>query len=61
MAQGITTAPRPATGSITPRLVTLVIRPAQPTAVGFIPAMDSAKPSSSKSAGAWVRASISPA
>ena len=41
-------------------LVTLVILPAQATAVGFMPAMDKANSNSSKRAGTWVRASISP-
>ena len=47
MIQGIRIAPLLATGSMIPILVTLLIRPALATAVGFIPAMDAAKANSS--------------
>ena len=44
--QGMTMAPLLAAGSMTPILVTLVIRPALATAVGFKPAMEKAKANS---------------
>ena len=47
MTHGIRMAPLAATGSMMPMLVTLVIRPALATAVGFIPAIAKAKANSS--------------
>ena len=47
MTHGIRMAPLAATGSMMPILVTLVIRPALATAVGFMPAIAKAKANSS--------------
>ena len=47
MTQGIRIAPLAATGSMMPMLVTLVIRPALATAVGFMPAIAKAKANNS--------------
>ena len=58
--QGMIMAPLLAAGSMTPILVTLVIRPALATAVGFKPAMEKAKANSSRIAEIWVWAAISP-
>ena len=60
MTQGMTMAPRLAAGSRMAMLVTVVIRPAAATAVGFIPAMAKAKQNSSTMAAVWLWASISP-
>ena len=46
MIQGIRMPPKLAAGSMTPILATLVIFPAQATAVGFMPAMENAKANS---------------
>ena len=47
MIHGMRMAPLDATGSMMPMLVTLVMRPALATAVGFRPAMENAKANSS--------------
>ena len=58
--QGMRIAPLLAAGSITPMLVTLVIRPALATAVGFSPAIENAKANSRRIALIWVFAAIRP-
>ena len=46
ISHGITIAPIPATGSITPRLVAFISLPAPATAIGLTPAMANAKANS---------------
>ena len=60
ISQRIRIAPLLAAGSIIPMLVTLVIRPALATAVGFIPAIEKAKAKSNSIAAFWEWESMSP-
>ena len=59
MTHGIRMAPLEATGSMMPMLVTLVMRPALATAVGFSPDMEMAKANSNAMAAPCVCAMTS--